>query len=91
MKQDDLGAPSPVPGFVDVSAFPVFEAAVPAAERRTSERDGPSRRIGPRVGVQGTVRLRGHAKGPSMRRSSTSPPEAVRSRYAVGCSASAIW
>lgn len=63
MKQDDLEAPCAAQGFADVSALPVFDAAVPAAERRASERDGPSRRIGPRVAVQGTVRLRGASQG----------------------------
>lgn len=63
MKQDDIDAPCAVQRFADVSALPVFDSAAPAAERRASERDEPSRRVGPRVAVQGTVRLRGAAQG----------------------------
>lgn len=63
MKHDDIGAPPSASGFADVSALPLFDAAIPAAERRANEREGPSRRSAPRVALQAAVRLRGAAQG----------------------------
>ncbi|MDK2770316.1 MAG: PilZ domain-containing protein [Sphingomonas sp.] len=63
MKQDEIGAPIAADGFAQVSELSVFDTATPATDRRASERDGPSRRGGPRVEVEAAVRLRGAAQG----------------------------
>lgn len=63
MKQDEIGAPISADGWTQVSELSVFDAAALAADRRASDRDGPSRRGGPRVEVEAAVRLRGAAQG----------------------------
>ena len=63
LKQDETGAPISANGWAQVSELSVFDTATPAMDRRASERDGPSRRGGPRVEVEAAVRLRGAAQG----------------------------
>lgn len=63
MRHDELGAPITADGFAQAAGLPLFEDATVAADRRASERDGPSRRRAPRVELQAAVRLRGAAQG----------------------------
>lgn len=63
MKHEDLGSMGQAEGLCEIAALPVFDDAVPAAERRAFEREGASRRKGARVELEGTVRLRGAAQG----------------------------
>lgn len=63
MRYDESGTPISADGFAQAAGLPLFEDAAVAADRRASERDGPSRRRAPRVELQAAVRLRGAAQG----------------------------
>lgn len=63
MRHDELRAPILADGFAQAAGLPLFEDATVATDRRASERDGPSRRRGPRVELDAVVRLRGAEQG----------------------------
>lgn len=63
MKHDEIEAPISADGFAQSAGLPFFDAANVAPDRRASERDGPSRRCGPRVELDAAVRLRGASQG----------------------------
>lgn len=63
MKHDELEASKSADGFAQGAGLPFFDSANVAPDRRASERDGPSRRSGPRVELDAAVRLRGASQG----------------------------
>ena len=63
MKHDEIDASNSADDFAQGAGLPFFDSANVAQDRRASERDGRSRRAGPRVELDAAVRLRGASQG----------------------------